>query len=42
MNNSFALILACYASGQMDEKQWAAHMQDDLFAAWVRKRDELR
>lgn len=30
-----SLILACYLSGQMTESQWAAHLKDELFAAWV-------
>lgn len=32
---TFAMILACYRSGQMTEAQWQDHMRDELFAAWV-------
>lgn len=31
----FALIIACYCSGQMTEAQWQAHLTDRAFAAWV-------
>jgi hypothetical protein len=32
----YQLILDCYRSGQMSERQWQAHLQDAAFAAWVR------
>lgn len=35
MSDSFPLILACYRSGQMSERQWQQHLSDPLFALWV-------
>ena len=32
----YALILACYFSGQMTEAQWQEHLQDEVFARWVK------
>jgi len=29
------LILACYRSGQMSERQWQEHLEDKQFAAWM-------
>lgn len=34
MNDDFNMILVCYRSGQMSERQWQAHMADPLFALW--------
>lgn len=33
----FRQLLDCYRSGQMTEAQWAEHLKDELFAAWVRR-----
>ena len=35
--SQFEMILACYRSGQMSEKQWVAHCSDVGFAAWLGK-----
>ncbi len=35
---AFDLILSCYLSGQMSEKQWQEHLKDDLFRAWLKRR----
>lgn len=32
------LLLACYLSGQINERQWQEHLRDDFFAAWVKRR----
>lgn len=32
----FSLLLECYRSGQMSEAQWQGHLQNEMFAAWVR------
>lgn len=32
---SFDLLLSCYLSGQMSERQWQAHLEDREFAFWV-------
>jgi hypothetical protein len=37
MSHRYDLILACYLSGQMTEKQWHEHVKNEHFAAWVRK-----
>lgn len=29
------LILACYQSGQMSERQWQEHLKDETFRAWL-------
>jgi hypothetical protein len=35
----FDLLLACFRSGQMTERQMQEHMRDDpAFAAWVKER----
>ncbi len=31
----YEMILACYRSGQISERQWTAHLKDAAFAAWV-------
>lgn len=30
----FELILACYRSGQMSERQWQEHLRDPQFRLW--------
>ena len=35
MNEDYRLILACYRSGQMSERQWQQHLSDPLFQLWV-------
>jgi hypothetical protein len=37
MSAAFQLILDCWRSGQMTEAQWAEHLKDEMFAAWVRR-----
>ena len=31
----FNLLLACYRSGQISERQWQAHLSDPLFRLWL-------
>lgn len=31
----FEMLLACYRSGQMSERQWQAHLEDKAFREWV-------
>lgn len=38
--NKHALLLACYRSGQVSEKQWQAHLKDSAFAEWLQKKGE--
>jgi hypothetical protein len=33
----YELILICYTSGQMSERQWQEHLKEDDFAAWLDK-----
>lgn len=33
---TYALLLACYRSGQIPEAAWQEHLKDEVFAAWVR------
>lgn len=35
--SEFALLLACYRSGQVSERQWTEHMRDLAFAAWFER-----
>ncbi len=32
---NYQSILACYLSGQMNEKQWQGHLSDQLFRLWI-------
>jgi len=33
--SNFELLLACYKSGQVSERQWQEHLKDADFAAWM-------
>lgn len=33
--SQFEMLLACYHSGQMSQKQWVAHCADAEFSAWL-------
>jgi hypothetical protein len=33
----YALLLACYRSGQISERQWQEHLRDEVFRAWLHK-----
>jgi len=33
--SKFELLLACYKSGQVSERQWQDHLKDADFAAWL-------
>lgn len=35
--NDYAALLACYRSGQVSARQWAEHLKDEVFAAWVKR-----
>lgn len=32
----YQLLLECYLSGQMSEAQWQQHLQDKVFAVWLK------
>lgn len=34
---NFALILDCYLSGQISERQWQEHLKDEVFRKWLEK-----
>jgi len=36
--SEFELLLMCYKSGQVSERQWQEHLKDADFAAWMAKR----
>jgi hypothetical protein len=36
--SQYDALLACYRSGQMSEAQWAQHLRDPLFAAYVARK----
>jgi len=33
--SKFELLLACYKSGQVSERQWQEHLKDADFAKWM-------
>jgi hypothetical protein len=33
------LLLACYKSGQVSERQWQEHLKDKDFAEWLKNRE---
>lgn len=33
--SEYALLLACYRSGQISERQWQDHLRDEVFARWL-------
>lgn len=34
----YQLLLQCYLSGQISEKQWQEHLKDEAFAEWLDNR----
>mgnify|MGYP001377233792 CR=1 FL=1 len=38
----FELLLACYSSGQISERQWQAHLEDKAFREWVEARAAIK
>ena len=38
MTHSYELLLACYQSGQISERQWQDHLKDEVFEAWFKRR----
>ena len=34
----YQMLLDCYLSGQINERQWSEHKRDEIFAAWLKKR----
>jgi hypothetical protein len=38
----YDMILACRQTGQIDDKAWEAHLQDEHFAAWVKKQERTK
>ena len=34
----FEMLLACYRSGQVSERQWQEHLRDREFREWVEAR----
>lgn len=37
----FEMLLACYRSGQMSERQWQAHLEDRAFREWVEDQNPI-
>lgn len=37
---TYSMLLACYRSGQMNERQWQEHLKDEVFAAWLKRNSE--
>jgi len=35
---TYALLLECYRSGQIDEQHWQEHLRDEVFRAWLKRR----
>lgn len=38
---TYALLLACYRSGQISPAQWQEHLRDEVFAAWVKRQNQI-
>lgn len=36
----YELVLDCYRSGQMSERQWQEHLKDEVFDAWLQQNNE--
>ena len=36
--SDYESLLVCYRSGQMSESQWQAHLKDEVFRAWLKRR----
>ena len=34
---NYALLLACYRSGQISERQWSEHLKDEVFCMWLKR-----
>ena len=41
-SHSYELLWQCFLSGQINSRQWGEHLKDELFAAWVNKRESKR
>lgn len=39
--SEFEMLLACYRSGQVSERQWQEHLRDREFREWVEARAAL-
>ena len=37
--DQYQLLLECYLSGQMTEKQWQEHLKDEGFSEWLENRN---
>lgn len=35
--SNYELLLACYLSGQVSEREWTEHLKDRVFAAFVER-----
>jgi len=35
--SQYSGLLACYRSGQISEAQWCAHLEDEVFRAWLKR-----
>lgn len=35
----YSLLIQCYRSGQISERQWQEHMKDEVFRKWVEKHE---
>lgn len=33
----FSLLIACYLSGQVSERQWQEHLKDERLRQWLEK-----
>lgn len=39
-SDDYELLLACYRSGQVSERQWQEHLKDKEFQRWLERRKE--
>lgn len=38
---NYALLLACFSSGQISDAQWQEHLKDEVFAAWLKRHGHI-
>lgn len=39
MSDEYTLLLACYRSGQISERQWQEHLKNEVFRKWLEKQE---
>lgn len=37
ISHGYSIMLTCYLSGQVSERQWQEHLNDEVFRAWIKR-----